>query len=477
MEGSEGVSALSATSNDFLSFLDEQFEANRPYEAAPLVDVPDDDYETTTPYWHEVIRDHHTSKPSLPKTASLNLPRVKTSTKSRRNGTSSSDPVRGESSGILKCKIKKNKSRADRCNRLLGTEDLSTVLRQGWTIAKGWDNRPKVSQINPQAVQDDINRMRARYERARTPAAQGGTKEGSSCMSHTGSRLLPEAWPTSNPMVIVPKREKSPGPKYNLQPNLEEHGIPRQLDYFTVKDISFAKSERFAEAKPSSPGILSYSPQPLYNPSRSASLNNIVPVLRPISPALQLNYNPISFNNSSRAGGFSPNGSTGGGLGPTSRPGSRAAALSPSSSWQGDPGSPERSLSRPGSQGQGLSTRVSTSGREFLGSIYYDGYNAPSPGAMYDSNAASRHTSTQMPVPNAIFAPTNRGTRTDLRQQAAELRLDPVKNLRVRQGALSVPGNAASKEQALRRKREKAKQKAREQKDEYDAVLKYMQEN
>ena len=495
-------------SNNFLDFLDEQFEANRPYEAHPLVEVADDEYETTTPYWHEVIRDHRTGKPNLPKTASLDLPKMKTNAPRRSDSVN----LQSESSGILKCKIKRNKPRSDRCNRLLGTDDLSTVLKQGWTFAKGWDNRPKVSQINPQAVQDDINRMRGRYDRARTPAALGGKKEGSSTMSHTGERLVPNCWPHHPNVVVSRKREKSPGPKYNLQPKMEEQGIPRQLDYFTVKDISFSKSERFPDPKPTSPGVLAYAPSPHNNPAKSAGLNETTAVLRPISPALQLNYNPISFNNSSRA--LSPNSSTSRGdlafspsnLGatspPASRPGSKQAKLSRTDSFQSS-GSPERrrpgskqaslsrtdsfqtsdspdrslSLSRPNSQGQGLSTRVSTSGREFLGSIYYEGYNTPSPGAMYDSNTASRHTSTQLPVANAIFAPTNRGTRTDLRQQAAELRLDPVKSLRIRQGVISVPTTAASKEKALRRRREKALRQARAEEEEYAEVLRFMQQS
>ena len=120
---------VATASNDFLSFLDRQFEENRPYESGPLMDIGED-YRTTSSYWHEVIRDHKASKPAFPRTASLNAHRLNLN-------TSSSNSKPGDKmncSGILNANRHTRIQRLH-CNRLLGSEDIGTVVKQGWTIA------------------------------------------------------------------------------------------------------------------------------------------------------------------------------------------------------------------------------------------------------------------------------------------------------------------------------------------------------
>ena len=119
---------VAKTSNDFLSFLDEQFEQNRPFESGPLIDIGED-YRTTSSYWHEVIRDHKTSKPAFPRTASIGNRRLNLNSFSRK----STDNL--NCSGILNAN-RHTKVQHIHCNRLLGSEDMGTVVKQGWTIAK-----------------------------------------------------------------------------------------------------------------------------------------------------------------------------------------------------------------------------------------------------------------------------------------------------------------------------------------------------
>ena len=461
-----------STANEFMEFLDQQFDNARPYEASPLIDAGEDDYKLTKPYWHEVIRDHRTNKPNLPQAKTPSAPRGRSSTTSTSTarGGKERPPLgvaQNTSSGILRSRNEK-KPHQDRTNRLLGTEDLSTVLKQGWTIAKGWDNRPKVSQINPLAVQDDINRVRERFEKARTPIAQGGTLEGYLAMSRTGNRLHPDAWP-ENPFIVVdPNRARSPGPRYNLMPDLVKKGIPRQLDYYTVKDITFSKKERFRERKTGTPGVLSYKPVDPAGPSFSAP--DLVDVIRPAAPPLQLGPNPQLLT---RSGSHS-----------RSRGGSSSRTFSPAAAFRGqNPGSSSdarkseagRSASRPASQGPGLSTKVATSGRDFTGSIYYDLYNCPSPAGMYNSNIASRSVSTLMPVSSTIFAPSNRDTRVDRRLQAARRRLDPVQSLRNR--FPDADGGGSSIVDSPARSASSRNQMPDPNDEEYELVLAYMNNN
>ncbi len=101
-----------------------------------------------------------------------------------------------------------------------------------------------MAQINPVAVADDISRVRERLERARSGA-----------VTHlsTSRRLEPHVWPEAGAesAQVSRSRLQSPGPKYNLQPQLSRYGsgIPKQLPYYTCKDISFLKSKRMPDGE------------------------------------------------------------------------------------------------------------------------------------------------------------------------------------------------------------------------------------
>ena len=129
-------SGTNESARNFSDFLDSQFELNRPYEANPIENTDIGiDYKTTAPYWHEVMKDHFSSKPSIPKIASAILPRANTA----GGGYGDNHPRHGGSgSGILNAQQKEKSvyHKPQRCNRLLGSESISGVVKQGWSIAK-----------------------------------------------------------------------------------------------------------------------------------------------------------------------------------------------------------------------------------------------------------------------------------------------------------------------------------------------------
>ena len=134
MEDENDYSATNESANNFMSFLDEQFALSRPFELGPIKDTDiGEDYRTTAPFWHDVIRDHLSSKPALPKAPPVNIPRINTASTSSR---SISTGRTRNCSGILNGSHKSTYQSVPHCNRLLGSEDISSVVKQGWSIAK-----------------------------------------------------------------------------------------------------------------------------------------------------------------------------------------------------------------------------------------------------------------------------------------------------------------------------------------------------
>ena len=90
-----------------------------------------------------------------------------------------------------------------------------------------------------------------------------------------------------------------------------------------------------------------------------------------------------------------------------------------------------RSVSRGGSISREGSTKMSQSGRDFFGSIYYDEYNKPTPSSNYNSNAASRCVSTTIPSITASFAPSVcfEDSIIEARQERININNDPVRRL------------------------------------------------
>lgn len=78
------------------------------------------------------------------------------------------------------------------------------------------------------------------------------------------------------------------------------------------------------------------------------------------------------------------------------------------------------------------STKISKSGRDFLGSIYYDGYNKPTPSSFYNSNEASRCVSTTIPVVTPSFASTVQNSYIEKRKNIVAINSDPVRKLHSR---------------------------------------------
>ena len=241
MEFPEGNTSNNDNSNEFMDFLDKEFQDNMLYQSTSNIEY-EDDIDMGTPYWHQVIREHSISKPTFPKGSTLegNTIGRGISTKSRGLGKNNNKNNRTcGSSGILNNNIRLNsKKNVPRTSRLMKSEDMTQLCKQGWTMGKGWDNRPKVAQINPVSVSDDINKCRTRCETARADRL--------SRMS-TSTRLVPTVWPEYGAIgaTVSHNRIQSPGPKYNLQPQLGVggEGIPRQLSYYTCKDVTFSNSK------------------------------------------------------------------------------------------------------------------------------------------------------------------------------------------------------------------------------------------
>ena len=171
------------------------------------------------------------------------------------------------------------------------------------------------------------------------------------------------------------------------------------------------------------------------------------------------------------------------------RPVSRSAGSPGTTSSQGKPpGSPfsahgiDSSPSAPAlgrkSPSSPNTTKVATSGRDFLNSIYYDQYTKSSPGKIYDSNLSSRHVSTTIPTANAIFAASKKDTKTCKRQDAANIRLDPVLHLRSKFGHNGNRyKNRGGGGERMNSNNEEQGQEVRVDNAGYDEVLEYMKEH
>lgn len=177
---------------DFLRDLEEAFEKDQPYTKK------DQERETDDSNFVYASRAFQSGRPAIP-SSQYCVAKLYKQPKEPRDIWSESEYSEEKSFAS---------ESSSRSEASLLRNNINTLCSQGWNMSKGWKNRPKAVQINPNIVMEDVQNW----------AAHMGNQS-------RGSFLFP--CPSSNSTSIKPSRcdmapkNSFPGPKYSLRRSTE----------------------------------------------------------------------------------------------------------------------------------------------------------------------------------------------------------------------------------------------------------------